>query len=601
MAYLGDERDVEFTLFEHIKIQDLKKYPAFENFGEEDFRIILKEAFKFANKEISPLNSTSDEKGAKLIDGVVVTSPGFKEAYAAYAANGFIGIDASPEHGGQGLPVSLSMGIGEYFGGSCTSFMMFPGLTHGATQVIEELAPREIADLYCKKMYSGEWTGTMCLTEPQAGSGLGDIKTTAKKTDQGYLIKGGKIFISCGDNDFSSNVVHLVLARVEGDPAGTKGISLFVVPKIRVNADGSLGESNDVRIVNLEKKMGIHGSPTCTIAFGDHNQCYGVMIGEQRKGLAYMFQMMNEARLLTGMQGMSIAGNALGHAIAYSKERVQGGDVIINYPDVRRMLITMKAYVEGLRALIYQVGYYIDLEKHETDPEKKEYYQGFVELLTPICKSFASDKGFDVAVQAMQVYGGYGYISEYPIEQMVRDAKISSIYEGTNGIQAMDLLGRKLTMKGGQLFRNFYEKLDQFSQSHASNPAFGKEFESFRKSLETLGKTAMKLAEYGMSGNTQVALLQAVPFLQLTSYITLGWLLLEQALIALPKLEAIWADAKADTEEKKSAVCENNPEARFYESKIKTVRFYIWNILPQITGFSRGILSEDSSALKIRF
>jgi hypothetical protein len=451
-------------------------------------------------------------------------------------------------------------------------------------------------------MYSGEWGGTMCLTEPQAGSAVGDLKTTAKKTERGYRIRGQKIFISCGDNDFTSNVIHMVLARVEGDPEGTKGISLFLVPKIRVNSDGSLGESNDVKVVNIEEKMGIHGSPTCTLAFGDHDQCEGFLIGEQCKGMSCMFLLMNEARLMTGMQGLATGSDAYRHAMAYAKERAQGGkNFIVQYPDVRRMLATLKATVEGMRALIYKVGHFVDHAEHEPDPEKKETYQGLADLLTPVCKAFCSDKGFEVATMAMQVYGGYGYISEYPMEQMLRDVKISSIYEGTNGIQALDLIGRKMGMKGGEVFRSFYDLLNRFAEENLAYPTLEKEFAVLQKAVQTVGQTALKLAEIGMGGDRDYPALQAVPFLHMMGTLTFAWLLLEQALVALPKLQGLWAANQADVEEKKAALCENHPDARYYEGKVKTARFYVWNLLPQLNALAKGVLSEDRSALRIRF
>jgi alkylation response protein AidB-like acyl-CoA dehydrogenase len=602
MPYLADERDVQFNLFEYLKIQELKKYPAYASINAEDLQMLLGEALKFAQREIEPLNKISDREGCRFENGKVMTPPGYKEVYSSFAANGFIGIDIPTTYGGQALPASLAVAMAEYFMGACFSFMMFPGLTRGAGHLIETFGAKELADLYCPKMYSGEWSGTMCLTEPQAGSAVGDLKTTARKTDRGYLVKGQKIFISCGDNDFTSNVIHMVLARVEGDPEGTKGISLFLVPKIRVNPDGSLGEPNDMKTVNIEEKLGIHGSPTCTLAFGDHDQCIGYLIGEQSKGMTYMFQMMNEARVMTGMQGLATGSNAHLHAVAYAKERIQGGKTtIVHYPDVRRMLSTTKAYVEGMRALLYKVGLYIDLAKQETDAAQKEHYQGLADLLTPVCKAFCSDKGFEVTTHAMQAYGGYGYISEYPIEQMLRDVKISSIYEGSNGIQALDLIGRKMTLKGGELFKNFYDLLNTFANGNASRKTLEKEFATFKKALDTVGQTALKFAEIGMAGDRDFVMLNAYPFLSMMGYLAFAWLLLEQALVALPKLETIWAQANADSEEKKSAICENNLDARFYEGKVKTARFYIWNILPNLHALAKGVLSEDRSALKIRF
>lgn len=607
MLYKIDERDVSFVLFEYLQIQNLKTIQAFSSLGEEDYKMLSQEALKFTHKELAPLNEKSDRIGCKLERGKITTPPGYKEAYQIYAANGFIGTDVPSTYGGQALPISIAVHFAEFFMGGCFSFMMFPGLSRGAAHLIENFASRELAEKFCPRIYSGEWSGTMCLTEAQAGTAVGDIQTTAQKTTEGYLIRGQKIFISCGDNDFTSNVIHLVLARIEGDPEGTKGISLFVVPKIRVNAEGSLGENNDVKVINIESKMGIHGSPTCSLSFGDQHQCLGYLVGEPRKGMNYMFQLMNEARLITGMQGLSLGGNAYRHALDYAKERIQGDNTpIIQYPDVRRMLATMKAYTEGMRALLYKTALWIDYARHEKDADKKEHdqgfaYQGFAELLTPVCKAFCSDTGFKITELAMQTYGGYGYIAEYPIEQIMRDVKISSIYEGTNGVQALDLLGRKMAKNGGEYFRNFYEHLDKFYESNKARPTLEKEFESFKKALDTVGQCAMKLGEKAMGGDQNFALLNATPFLNMMGYLCFAWLLLEQTLLALPKLEKMWVDVGATTEEPKFALCENNPDARYYEGKVKTTRFYIWNLLPQLFAQAKCIQNENISALKIRF
>ncbi|MBL7684485.1 MAG: acyl-CoA dehydrogenase [Deltaproteobacteria bacterium] len=603
MAFLTDLRDIEFNLFECLNIQNLQKYSAYSAYSGQDYQSFLSEALKFTEKEIAPLNRKADQEGCHLKDGVLQVPTGFAEAYQKFAASGFVAVDVPTTYGGMGLPVVLSISMAEIFIAGCFSFMMFPGLTRGASHLIEAFGEESLAALYCPKMYGGEWTGTMCLTEPQAGSAVGDLRTTASPVGDGtYKIKGQKIFISCGDNNFTSNVIHLVLARVPGDPEGTKGISLFVVPKIRVGAEGSLGKLNDVKTVNIEEKLGIHGSPTCTLAFGDNDDCIGFLIGERCKGMPYMFQMMNEARLMTGIQGLSTASSAYLNAIQYTKERIQGGNTaIVQYPDVKRMLTTMKAFVEGLRGLFYQVGYYMDLAEQETDAALKEKYQGFADLLTPVCKSFGSDRGFDVTVMAMQCYGGYGYCQEYPVEQMVRDVKISSIYEGTNGIQALDLVGRKMGMKGGEVFREFYQMIDQSAQKGASHPTLSKEFSALKKAIDQIGQCAMKTAELGMSGQRDYVAMQAVNFLNMMGYVCLAWVLLEQALVALPKLEALWQKAGADVEEKKAALCESNEDAKYYESKVKVARFFVSNLLPQLHALAKGFLSEDPSAMRIRY
>lgn len=345
MTYKVNERDMNFNLFEYLKIQDLGETDRYQGFGQAEFQAIVTEALKFAQKEIAPLNKPGDEIGCKMEGDRVITPPGYKEAYQAYAANGFLAMDVPATFGGSNLPMVITGACNEFFVGACIAFTMYPGLTRGAAHLIETFCDEALAKKYVPKMYGGQWGGTMCLTEPQAGSAVGDISTSATPEGDHYKIKGQKIFISSGDHDITENIIHLVLARVDGDPAGTKGISLFVVPKFRVNEDGSLGESNDVKTVNIEHKMGIKGSSTCTLTFGDNDHCIGYMVGKQAKGMSMMFQMMNEARLLVGLQGQAGAAAAYECALQYAHERTQGDNkLIVEYPDVRRMLITQKAY-----------------------------------------------------------------------------------------------------------------------------------------------------------------------------------------------------------------------------------------------------------------
>ena len=602
MAYKVNYRDVEFNLFDYLKIQDLGQSEKYAGFGKEDYSAILGEALKFAQKEIDPLFKKSDQIGCKHEGDKVITPPGFKEAYQHFAGNGFIAMDIPTTYGGMGLPESLTMGATEFFVGCCVAFSMYTGLTRGAAHLIEAFGSEELAKRFVPNMYSGKWAGTMCLTEPQAGSAVGDLTTSAVKDGDHYQIKGTKIFISSGDHDLTENIIHLVLARVEGDPAGTKGISLFVVPKYRVNADGSLGEWNDVKTVNIEHKMGIKGSSTCTLSFGDAGKCIGYMLGEQRKGMPMMFQMMNEARIACGLQGAATAAAAFESAVDYAKVRTQGGKtLIIDYPDVRRMLITMKAYTEGMRALLLYASYLDDKEVVEKDAATKEKYAGRLSLLTPVCKAYCTDMGFRVTELAMQVYGGYGYISEYPVEQYMRDVKISSIYEGTNGIQALDLIGRKIGQKNGEYFRELYDELNAFCTKQAANPAFKEEIASIKKALDQVGQVTMKFAEWGMGGDILRPQLHAMSYLYNLGDVFVAYLLIDQAILALSKLEEIWKAQGAADEEKKSKICSENDEARFLEGKVKSARFFVSSLLPQATARAKTILSEDVSALKVRF
>jgi alkylation response protein AidB-like acyl-CoA dehydrogenase len=374
----------------------------------------------------------------------------------------WVSTHVDPEWGGQGMPHVVAMAANDYFMGANFSFMMYPGLTNGAASLIENFGTDKLKKLFLPKMNSGEWTGTMLLTEPEAGSDVGRLTTTAVKNDDGtYSISGNKIFISSGEHDLTDNIIHPVLARIEGAPAGTKGISLFLVPKVWVNDDGSMGDLNDVVCTGIEEKMGIHGNSTASLTLGGKGKCRGYLLGEENKGMRAMFLMMNGARLHTGAQGFACASSSYLNAVNYARERIQGRHLldsakhdapavpIIQHPDVRRMLIIMKSYVEGMRSLIYYVAMIIDKAHLGKDEKEKANYAAIVDFLTPICKGYITDRAFEVCNHGMQVYGGYGYIKEYPQEQLVRDCRITQIYEGTNGIQAMDLLARKTVMDGG--------------------------------------------------------------------------------------------------------------------------------------------------------
>lgn len=603
MDYLVNRRDIDFILKDQIGYQRLLELSPFKDYTTEMFDMILDQGLKFAQAEIAPLNASGDKEGCHFDGKNVKTPKGYKEAYQKFAENGFIGLDVPTTYGGQGLPVTVNMPVAEFFSGASVAFTMYPGLTRGAAHLIEAFGSDELKNIYVSKMYNGTWAGTMCLTEPQAGSAVGDIKTVASpQKDGSYKIKGGKMFISSGDHDLTENVIHLVLARIEGDQeATTKTISLFVVPKICIKKDGILGESNDVKVVNIEHKMGIKAQATCTLAFGDSDRCVGYLVGQPRTGMKQMFQMMNEARLLCGMQGLSIAGAAYEQALKYAKDRIQGqGKAIITYPDVRRMLMLQRCYVEGLRSLLYHTGFYIDMGKHHEDKEKREYYEGFADLLTPICKAFGSDMGFKVTELAMQTYGGYGYISEYPVEQYMRDVKISSIYEGTNGIQALDLLGRKLAMKGGQVLQQFYSLLDEFVTKNQAEPALKDEISEFKKALDTVAQVAMGFMEMTGKGDFNYPMLSATGFLYMLSEVVLAYYLLDQAVIAHTKLTKLLTEKVDDPSRQKDFIKEND-EAAYLDGKIKTARFFVHQVLPDVKARAKSIQSGDRSALEIVF
>ncbi|MEZ4271953.1 MAG: acyl-CoA dehydrogenase family protein [Myxococcota bacterium] len=460
--YIIDRRDIDFVLFEQFNLAALAEHPLYGDFDRDAFDAILDAGQKLCIEVVAPINAKADSVGCHLSDGKVKVPETFHAVWKQFAEGGWIAPSRPTQYGGMGLPLPLAVVLAEMAIGACQALYFFPGLNSAAGALLENFAAPFLRDTIVPRLYSGEWTGTMCLTEPQAGSSVGDLSTTATPISgtNVYSIKGNKIFITAGDHDLTENIVHLVLARVPGDPKGTKGISLFAVPKLRFDEQGKVIGPNDVTCTTIEEKMGIHGSPTCALGFGEHDDCQGYLIGERSHGIIYMFQMMNEARIVCGVQGVAVANAAYQAALHYAKERLQGTRLterspdaspvaIIEHPDVRRNLLLCKAFAEGCRALLMRTAFYAERAERHPDASQRPQYQDMLDLLTPICKAYATDVGFDVTALAMQVHGGYGYIKEYGIEQMMRDVKIASIYEGTNGIQALDLLGRKLRLREG--------------------------------------------------------------------------------------------------------------------------------------------------------
>ena len=479
-----NEKDPLFILKDQLNYGSLCRLNRYQELDEETLDMLVTEALKFAKGVVEPLQEIGERWGVQLENGVVRCAPEFREVFRLYGENGWTGAARSPRYGGQGFPHMMRIIVNDFMYGAAQSFNMAPSLTHGAGHLIESFATEELKERYVPKMYGGRWAGTMCLTEPNAGSNLAALRTTAFPEGDHYKIKGTKMFISWGDHDLTENIIHLVLARIEGAPEGVKGISLFVVPKVRVNPDGSLGEPNDVVCAGVERKLGLHASPTCVLNFGDGDSCVGYLCGQANQGLAHMFQMMNQARINTGVSGMALAGTAYLNALAYAKERVQGTDVagrkpgyvpIIDHPDVRRMLLWMKAMVDGMRSLIYTGAFWSDLALELPDGEEKQRYNALLDFITPIIKAYCSDMGFRVCETAIQCLGGYGFCKEYPLEQYLRDAKIMSLYEGTNGIQAMDLMGRKMRINQGAPFKAFMSELTHFCRKNGEHPIFRKD------------------------------------------------------------------------------------------------------------------------------
>jgi alkylation response protein AidB-like acyl-CoA dehydrogenase len=611
--FLIDKRDIEFVLFEQLGLGQVTSFPRYADFDEQDFRMVLDEGIKVARDLLAPLNVQGDRVGSRFEGGKVLLPDGWKEAFETFAAGGWVAPHLSPEYGGQGLPLVMFLAVTEAFLAANVSFVFFPGLTAAAAHVIEAFGTDDQKATYIEKMYSGEWTGTMCLTEPSAGTAVGDLLSTAAEVpgEDYFHIKGNKIFITAGDGDIAGNIIHLVLARVEGDPAGSKGLSLFIVPKYRIGADGTPGESNNVVTTGIEHKMGINASPTCALSFGEDGPCQGWLLGERRQGIVAMFQMMNEARILCGLQGAGVANASYQQAVAYAKDRVQGTRstdrsenpekvAIIEHPDVRRNLLTMKAMGEGTRAMLNQVAFWHDLAANGTDDAKRAYYHDLVDLLTPICKAFSTDLGFRAAELGVQVLGGYGYTREYPLEQYLRDVKIASIYEGTNGVQALDLLGRKMRLKNGALFLNWLQMANELLQAQASHERLGGLVAAVDKAKNTLAETVFTLPALGKQDPDRF-ILQATPFLEMFGYVEVARVLVHQAVIADAALQGIYeASGAADAEARRALVVENR-EARFYDGKVKTATFFVKELMPRVFTLSRLIKEADGTALEMVF
>ena len=604
-------RDIRFVLYEQLGIDRLCEFDKFKDFSRETFDMVLEEAAKLATEVIAPLNSISDKEGCTFEKGKVKVPAAFHDAFKKYCEGGWIAASVDAEAGGQGLPESVGIAAAEMFVGACCSFTTYPGLTRGAANLIQSFGTPEQKKLFLENMYSGKWTGTMCLTEPQAGSAVGDIKTMAKKDGDHYLIQGTKIFITAGEHDLAENIIHAVLARTENAPPGVKGLSLFIVPKIRVNPDGSLGEPNDVNCGGIEHKMGIKGSATCTLNFGDEGKCHGYLLGQEGQGIQLMFQMMNEARLGVGLQGFALGNLAYLYALKYAKERIQGVEItrmkdptaprvpIIKHPDVRRMLMTMKAYTEGLRALIYRAAYYADLAKVATDPQEKEFCENMVDLMIPVVKAYSTDIAFRLTEWAIQIHGGYGYCGEYPVEQLCRDVKITSIYEGTNGIQAMDLVGRKLSLKKGALFLGWMKEINGFIEKYKNHGHLGGAVSQLEQAKNTLVNVARQFGKAAAGGDILFPMLHACPFLEIFGEVELAYLLIQQALIAEDKLQAIFDKYGAATPDAQNKLIEEQTEAAFYKGKVFNAEFFVANILPHGQARATSILSGNRSALSI--
>ena len=611
--YLIDERDQKFVLYEQLEMDGLSDLERYKEFSRDLYDMVLEEARKLAVDLLEPSIEEGEKQGCRLEDGNVYVPEVFKEAYRIYCEGGWMTMAHEPEVGGQGMPLLLNAATREYF--NCNfPLLSYVGLTEGAAHLINEFGTEEQKRKYMDRMFTGEWAGSMVLTEPGAGTDVGALTTSAKKNPDGsYSITGTKIFITGGDQDLVPNIVHPVLARIEGAPKGTKGISIFLVPKFMVNDDGSLGERNDWNIGSIEKKMGIKGSATCLMNFGDNGKCYAELLGEEGKGMKIMFVLMNEARIAVGIQGLAAASRAYLYSVKYARERLQGADLanfrnpdaprvpIINHPDVRRMLLWMKSNTEGLRAMAYYTSKCADLAIASKDDEEREKWHGIMEVLTPILKAYGSDVGFRVADQAIMVHGGYGYTAEYPVEQILRDVKIAAIYEGTNGIQALDLVGRKLGQKKGKNFTNLLGEMYGFISDKGNNEKLKDLVDKLKGGVDLLAGLGGFFAQCGKEGKFLVPVGNAYPFLNLMAIVITSWLLVWQASIAQEKLDVLAKDKGADPSDwvKWADFIKDNTDAAFYTGKLASAKYYINHVLPETEAIEKAIRSEDLSIMEI--
>jgi alkylation response protein AidB-like acyl-CoA dehydrogenase len=593
---IADRRDVDFVLHEQLEVEALSQHDIFAEFNKKTIDLIISEARNLAIKEILPTQVESDREGTPFDAGKVTVPESFHRVWELFKEGEWLAMIEDPQWGGQGMPRTVALAASDYMNGANFAFMMYAGLTHGAGKLVETFGTAEQKELFLKNMYSGEWTGTMLLTEPEAGSDVGALTSTAVKNEDGtYSLTGNKIFISSGEHDLAANIIHPVLARIEGAPEGTGGISLFIVPKFWVNEDGSLGEFNDVVCTGVEEKMGIHGNATCSMSLGSKGQCRGYLLGEENKGMRAMFVMMNEARLLVGIQAFACATASYLYAVNYARQRVQGRHLlnmldksapsvpIIQHPDIRRMLLTMKSYVEGMRSLLYYVGMCEDKINIIDSEEEKARYQGIIDLLIPVAKGYVSDKALEVCNLGVQIYGGYGYIKEYPMEQLLRDCRITPIYEGTNGIQAMDLLGRKLGMNKGKPIMDLMVEIQHTIADAKANSKTTGLAAKVEKALNKLGEVALNLGQTAMSPKVMAAFAHAYPFMEVAGDVVLAWQLLWRATLAARKLET--------GARKKDAV--------FYEGQLKSAEFFIHTLLPVALGKMDATLEINSAAVDI--
>jgi acyl-CoA dehydrogenase len=578
--YRAPIRELRFVLVELLQSQLLGAYPGFADYSAELADSILGEAARFAETVLDPLNRPGDAVGARWTEKGVVAAPGFRDAYKQFAAGGWSQLGTDPEYGGQAVPQALVTAVQEIWASANLAFKLCPMLTHGAVHALELCGSKEQKQRFLPKMVSGEWTGTMVLTEPQAGSDLAQIRTRAVPQGDHYRIFGQKIFITWGDHDCTSNIIHMVLGRIAGAPSGVKGISLFIVPKMLVNEDGTLGQQNEVRCVSIEHKLGIHASPTCVLAYGDRDGAVGYLVGQPNRGLEYMFVMMNAARLAVGLEGYAIGERSYQLAVDWARTRVQGKPpvsqaegpaAIVHHPDIKRMLLTMKSSTEGSRAVALYAAFQLDLAAQHPDEKQRAAAQARADLLIPIVKGWCTEVGNSMAALGVQVHGGMGFIEETGAAQYVRDARITTIYEGTTGIQSNDLIGRKIGRDGGAamglLLSDMSRELQELETTDAATAATRK------AAVEAVGllKASTDTMVKAWISRQDAAMAVSVPYLMLCGYVIAGWLMAKSAKIAAAGVKG--------------------PDKSFYDAKLHTARFYAEQVLPNALALARVVHS----------
>ncbi len=589
--YEAPLRDMRFVIHEVMEVDKFSNLPIFSEAPTDIIDAILEEGAKVSQEVLFPLNQVGHEEGCTFKDGNVTTPTGFKEAFATYREGGWIGLSGDPEYGGMGLPAFVSTAMGEMTVSANLAFEMYSGLTSGACAAISAHGTDEQKQFYLPNMYAGEWTGTMNLTEPHCGTDLGQMRTKAEPQDDGsYHINGTKIFISAGDHDMADNIIHLVLAKIPGGPEGIKGVSIFIVPKFKINEDGSCGEPNGVSTGSIEHKMGINGNSTCVL---NYDNAVGYLLGSEHKGMQVMFVMMNAARLGVGLQGLSLSEVSYQNAAAYARDRLQGrslsgvkepdkpADPIIVHPDVRRMLMSMRAFNEGARALASWTAVNLDLARVHPDEETRQTAEDLVGLITPVVKAHISDLGFENTVTGQQCLGGHGYIREHGMEQFVRDARIAQIYEGANGVQALDLVGRKMPAHMGRALRAFFHPVDDFIQENSGDKDLADFVVPLAKGFARLQQGAAWIGEKGMKDVEQAAS-AATEFQRMFGVVAIGFMWARMAKVA------------------QAALANGTDESDFYENKLVTGRFYMARIMPECSSLLSKLTAGKDTIMALK-